>query len=76
MPELTMEGLTQRLERLERAQRRWWLVSVAMLFLIIAAAALSYALSKTVTVEAENFTLKDANGRLSDKDGKVIWKIP
>ncbi len=64
MEDVTLENLTQRLDRLERAQRRWQLVSLILLFLVAGIPPVAYSVFRSPTVEAQNFIVKDQNGKV------------
>jgi len=61
--------LTQRVERLERGIRRWKLAALVLLLgcLVLLIAGFDYPqpnLFKARSVEAQNFVLRDADGRI------------
>ncbi|MFQ5519813.1 MAG: hypothetical protein ACE5FK_00305 [Candidatus Methylomirabilia bacterium] len=87
MNEPTLDTLTQRLDRVERQNRRMQIMGAV---LIIGIALL--VLPRTKTIQTEELIVKDAAGnpratlgvgendvpflRLLDKNGKIIWRAP
>jgi hypothetical protein len=88
------EELIQRVERLERRNRRWKLAALALLLgcLVLLLAGFDYAQPFLArSVEAQNFVLRDADGRIRarmaisedgprlsffDEQGNVVSSLP
>ena len=93
MPNVSPEGLSARVRNLE-SQNRLWKLSTLLLFLVFAVALAKGLMAQgtspnhPITIEAQTFLLRDANGNvrgklamkedqptleLYDPAGKVVW---
>jgi hypothetical protein len=64
MKTMTVDTLTQRLDRLERESRRWKLAACLSVLGMVAVALIGQAAPRYRIVEAEKFVLRDSAGRV------------
>lgn len=64
MNERQLAVLTQRLDRLERENRRWKRIAILSIVILGSASLMGQALQVPTVIEAQKFVLKDSNGKV------------